>query len=88
MIGKRSDFQGAESWRRHSTRQHSLLQIGLFVPVPKGYLSRFWNRNSAAGTRVVEPGQKVTRAKKTLRPAGFEPKTYWLAYGFLTNSPK
>ena len=70
----------------------TLLQIGPFVPVPKGYLSRFWNRDSAAGTKllswVVEPGQNVPRAKKSLRPAGFEPKTYCLAHGFLTNSPK
>ena len=43
----------------------SLLQIGPFVPDPKGYLSR-----------VVEPGQNVPRAKKYLRPAGLEPKTY------------
>ena len=28
-----------------------LLQIGPFVPVPKGYLSRFWNRDKAAGTK-------------------------------------
>jgi len=53
--------------------------IGPFVPVPKAYLSRFW---------VVEPGQKVPHAKKSLRPAGFEPKTYCLAHDFLTNSPK
>ena len=68
----------------------ALLQIGPFVPVPKGYLSRFWNRDSAAGTkaRVVEPGQNVPRAKKSLRPAGFKPKTYYLAHGFLANSPK
>ena len=33
----------------------SLLQIGLFVPVPKGYLSRFWNRDKAAGTKALEP---------------------------------
>ena len=71
-----------------ASRHQPLLQIGPFVPVPKGYLSRFWNRNSAAGTRVVEPGQKVTRAKKTLRPAGLEPKTYCLAHGFLANSTK
>ena len=29
----------------------TLLQIGSFVPVPKGYLSRFWNRDKAAGTK-------------------------------------
>ena len=39
-------------------------------------------------SRVVEPGQKVPHAKKSLRPARFEPKTYCLAHGFLTNSPK
>ena len=72
-----------------------LLQIGPFVPVLKGYLSRFWNRDKAAGTkaleafvRVVEPGQNVPRAKKYLRPAGLEPKTYCLVYGFLANSTK
>ena len=32
----------------------SLLQIGPFVPVPKGYLSRFWNRDKAAGTKALE----------------------------------
>ena len=32
----------------------TLLQIGPFVPVPKGYLSRFWNRDSAAVTKVLE----------------------------------
>ena len=100
--------------------RHPLLQIGPFVPVPKDYLSRFWNRDSAAGTkalvvepgfvpdwaicpsskglfvpvpwgllsRVVEPGQKVPHAKKSLRHVEFEPKTYCLAHGFLTNSPK
>ena len=31
-----------------------LLQIGPFVPVPKGYLSRFWNRDKAAGTKALE----------------------------------
>ena len=40
----------------------------------------------AAG--VVESGQKVPHAKKSLHPAGFEPKTYYLAHGFLTNSSK
>jgi len=39
-------------------------------------------------SRVAEPGQKVPHAKKYLRPAGFEPKNYCLAHGFLTNSPK
>ena len=76
-----------------SKLDHSLLQIGPFVPVPKTYLSRFWNRDSAAGkkgllSRVVEPGQNVPRAKKYLRPAGLEPKTYCLAHGFLANSTK
>ena len=37
---------------------------------------------------VVEPGQKVPHAKNSLCHAGFEPKTYCLAHGFLTNSPK
>ena len=77
-------------------RKPTLLQIGPFVLVPKGYLSRFWNRDSAAGTKapggflsqVVEPGQKVPHAKKSLRPAGLEPKTYCLAHGMLANSPK
>ena len=32
----------------------TLLQIGPFVPVLKGYLSRFWNRDSAAGTKALE----------------------------------
>ena len=32
----------------------ALLQIGPFVPVPKGYLSRFWNRDKAAGTKALE----------------------------------
>ena len=32
----------------------SLLQIGPFVPVPKGHLSQFWNRDSAAGTKALE----------------------------------
>ena len=32
----------------------SLLQIGPFVPVPKGYLSRFWNRDKAAGIKALE----------------------------------
>ena len=72
----------------------SLLQIGPFVPVPKGYLSQFWNRDSAAGTKALEvvPGgrteTKGPSAKKSLRPVGFEPKTCCLAHGFLTNSPK
>ena len=39
-------------------------------------------------SRVVEPGQNVPHAKIFLRPAGFEPKTYCLAHGFLANSPK
>jgi len=39
-------------------------------------------------SRVVEPGQNVPRAKKSLRPAGLEPKTYCLAHGLLANSPK
>ena len=30
------------------------LQIGPFVPVSKGYLSRFWNRDKAAGTKALE----------------------------------
>ena len=38
---------------------HSLLQIGPFVPVPKGYLSRFWNRDSAAGTKALVPGGRT-----------------------------
>ena len=59
----------------------TLLQIGPFVPVPKAYLSRFWNRDSAAA-------KNVPRAKKYLRSAGLEPKTYCLAHGFLTNSTK
>ena len=75
------------------TPSYSLLQIGPFVPVPKGYLYRFWNRDKAAGTkallsRVVEPGQNVPRTKKSLLHAGFEPKTYCLAHGFLANSTK
>ena len=37
-----------------SDLEHPLLQIGPFVPVPKGYLSRFWNRDSAAGTKALE----------------------------------
>jgi len=45
-----------------SWRVKPLLQIGPFVPVQKGHLSRFWNRDSAAG-RVVEPGQNVPHAK-------------------------
>ena len=32
----------------------TLLQIGSFVPVPKGYLSRFWNRDKAAGIKALE----------------------------------
>ena len=32
----------------------TLLQIGSFVPVTKGHLSRFWNRDSAAGTKALE----------------------------------
>jgi len=32
----------------------TLLQIGPFVPVPKGYLSWFWNRDKAAGTKALE----------------------------------
>ena len=38
----------------HETNYLSLLQIGSFVPVPKGYLSRFWNRDKAAGTKALE----------------------------------
>ena len=61
---------------------------GLFVPVLEPGQGR---RDKSAGgflSRVVEPGQKVPHAKKYLRPAGFEPKNYCLAHGFLTNSPK
>ena len=53
---------------------------GLFVPV----LEPGFGRRS----RVVEPGQNVPRAKKSLCPTGFEPKTYCLAHDFLANSPK
>ena len=54
-----------------------------------GHLSRFQRAIcSGFGTGTKGPGQKVPRAKKSLRPAGFEPKTYCLAHGFLTNSPK
>ena len=31
-----------------------LLQIGPFVPVPKSHLFRFWNWDSAAGTKALE----------------------------------
>ena len=68
-----------------------LQQIGQFVPVPNDYLSWFWNRDSAAWrllSRVVEPGQNVPRAKKSLPPTGFKSKTYYLTHGFLANSPK
>ena len=60
---------------------------GLFVPILEPGFSR---RDKSTGllSRVVEPGQNVPRAKKSLRPAGFEPKTYCLAHGFLANSPK
>ena len=54
----------------------SVLEPG-FTPMYKSLLSR-----------VVEPGQNVPRAKKSLRPAGFKPKTYCLAHAFLANSPK
>ena len=56
---------------------------GLFVPVLEPGQKR-WRLLS----RVVEPGQNVPRAKKSLRPAGFEPKTYCLTHGFLTDSSK
>ena len=61
---------------------------GLFVPVLEPGQGR---RDKSAGgflSRVVEPGQNVPCAKKYLRPAGLEPKTYCLAYGLLANSPK
>ena len=57
---------------------------GLFVSV----LEPGFGRRDKSLSRVVEPGQKIPRAKKSLRPSGFEPKTYWLAYDFLINSPK
>jgi len=68
----------------------SLLQIGQFVPVPKGHLSRFGTGIRLPGQKpwVVEPGQNVPHAKIFLRPAGFEPKTYCLVHAFLANSPK
>ena len=44
--------------------------------------------NTKILSRVVEPGQNVPHAKIFLRPAGFEPKTYYLAHGFLASSPK
>ena len=64
-----------------------------------GHLSRFQRAICPGfGTGIRPPGQKpgllsrvvepVPHAKKSLRPAGFEPKTYCLAHGFLTNSPK
>jgi len=73
----------------------TLLQKQPFVPVPLGHLSRFWNRDSPSGTkgwrllsRMAEPGLNVPHAKKILHPAGFDPKTSCLAYGFLASSPK
>ena len=56
----------------------TLLQIGPFVPVLE----------PGFGSRVVESGQNVPHAKIFLRPAGFDPKTYCLAHGFLVTSPK
>ena len=43
--------------------QLALLQIGPFVPVPKVYLSRFWNRDSAAGTKA--PGEAFVPGGRT-----------------------
>ena len=34
--------------------EKSLLQKQPFVPVPYGHLSRFWNRDSTAGTKALE----------------------------------
>jgi len=47
---------GHRQRQRHATHMviKALLQIGPFVPVPKGHLSRFWNRDSAAGTKALE----------------------------------
>ena len=59
-----------------------------FVPVLEPGFGRRDKSPWRLLSRVVEPGQKVPHAKKSLRPAGFEPKTYCLAHGFLTNSPK
>ena len=56
---------------------------GPFVPVLE---PGFGCRDKSLG--VIEPGQNVPHAKFFLRPAGFEPKTYCLAHGFLANSPK
>jgi len=59
-----------------------------------GHLSRFQRAicpdfgTTTTKARVVEPGQNVPRAKKYLRPAGLEPKTYCLVHGFLDNSTK
>ena len=61
---------------------------GLFVPVLEPGFGRRDKSPWRLLSRVVEPGQKVHRAKKSFRPTGFEPKTYCLAHGFLTNSPK
>ena len=61
----------------HSKLDVSLLQIRPFVPVPKGHLSRFWDRDSPSGTkdwrllsRVAEPGLNVPDAKKFFVPRG------------------
>ena len=59
------------------------------------HLSRFQRAICPGfGTGIRLPGQKPLsrvvepRAKKSLHPAGFEPKNYYLAYDFLANSPK
>jgi len=47
-----SDVKAAASM--HDETRPALLQIGPFVPVPKGYLSWFWNRDKATGTKALE----------------------------------
>ena len=75
--------------RRPSTHYYT---NGLLSRLPTPFLSRFWNRDKASGTkassRVAEPGQKVLDVKIFLHTTGFDPKTPYLAHGFLTNSPK
>ena len=46
---------------------------GLFVPVLEPGFGRRDKSPWRLLSRVVEPGQKVPHAKKSLRPAGFEP---------------
>ena len=56
---------------------------GLFVPVLEPGFGCRDKKPWRLLSRVVEPGQNVPRVKKSLRPAGLEPKTYCLAHGFL-----